>query len=59
MAQPARARVECRDFPGLATRPDASDLPPGAAVVQENLATTQEGALVTRPGCRAVTFEEE
>lgn len=59
MADQPRARVECRDFPGLASRPDATDLSPGAAVAQENVACTREGELRSRPGARQVTFEEE
>lgn len=54
-----KSAVEIRDFPGMATRPDATDLPPGAAVAQENLASHREGELRTRAGARQVTFEEE
>lgn len=59
MSQKAKDGVVIRDFPGLATRPDSLDVPAGGAVFQENLQSHAEGELVTRPGVRQVTFEEE
>lgn len=59
MSQKAKDGVVIRDFPGLATRPDSIDLPPGGAVLQENLQSHAEGELTTRPGVRQATFEEE
>lgn len=59
MGQPARQAVEIRDFPGLATEPDALDIPPGAAIVQSNMQCVREGQLSSRPGLRPVSFEEE
>lgn len=58
MGQEARQGVEARDFPGLMTALDPTDLPPGGAVVQENV-ISDEGGLRTRPGVSKVTFEEE
>lgn len=51
--------VEIRDFPGLASRYDPDDTPPGAAVEQLNLTSVKPGRLVSRDGYRPVTFEEE
>lgn len=59
MAQKPKDSVVLRDFPGLASRPDALDLPPGAGVIQENLQSHREGELRSRPGAKQVTFEEE
>jgi hypothetical protein len=55
----AKDSAVLRDFPGLASRPDALDLPPGGAILQENLQSHAEGELSTRPGTRQITFEEE
>lgn len=59
MSQKAKDGVIMKDFPGLATRPDSLDVPPGGAVLQENLQSHAEGELTTRAGVRQVTFEEE
>lgn len=59
MSQKAKDGVVIRDFPGLATRPDSLDVPPGGAVLQENLLSHAEGELTTRAGVKQVTFEEE
>lgn len=59
MATPARQVVEIRDFPGLATRPDSLDTPPGAAIFQENMQSSHEGQLRSRQGLDRIIFEEE
>jgi hypothetical protein len=59
MGQPVRQAVVMADFPGLATRPDSLDIPPGASVIQENLSSAYEGQLRSRNGVDRVTFEEE
>jgi hypothetical protein len=59
MGQPARQAVLIDDFPGLATKPDSLDIPPGAAVFQENMASSYQGELRSRNGLDRVAFEEE
>jgi hypothetical protein len=59
MGQPARQAVLIADFPGLATKPDSLDIPPGAAVFQDNLSSSQQGQLRSRGGLDRVAFEEE
>lgn len=59
MDTPSRQVVEIRDFPGLATRPDSLDTPPGASIVQENIQSSYEGQLRSRQGMTLVQFEEE
>lgn len=59
MEAPSRQVVEIRDFPGLATRPDSLDTPPGAAMLQENVASSHEGKLRSRQGLGVVTYEED
>jgi hypothetical protein len=59
MGMPAKQAVEIRSFPGLATRPDSLDTPPGAAIAQENVTSNYDGQLRSRPGASKVTFEEE
>jgi hypothetical protein len=59
MAEKPKTTEILRDFPGLMSRPDASDLPPGAAHLQINLQSAREGILESRPGLGPVTFEEE
>lgn len=59
MESPTRQVVEIRDFPGLATRPDSLDTPPGAAMFQENMASSHEGKLRSRQCLGTVTYEEE
>jgi hypothetical protein len=59
VADRPRSRLEIRDFPGLFSRPDAADLPPGAASDQKNLQSAREGELRSRAGLEPVVFEEE
>lgn len=59
MGMPTRSVVEIRDFPGLATRPDSLDTPPGTAIRQENIQSSHEGKLRSRQGLDRVNFEED
>lgn len=59
MAEKPLSKVDLRDYPGLMSRPDPTDLPLGAGVVQVNLQSSREGALESRPGLSDVVFEEE
>jgi hypothetical protein len=59
MSEKAKDGVVLRDFPGLATQPDALDVNPGAAVIQTNLQSDADGQLRTRSGVKQVTFEED
>ena len=59
MAQPQKDTVPIRDFPGLATKPDPDDLPPGGAVIQVNIMSSRPGQLRVRPGYRPLKFEEQ
>lgn len=53
-----RVRVMLTDFPGLLSKQDPDDLPPGAATVQTNLTSNTPGALRVRPGLRELIFED-
>jgi len=59
MDTPSRQVVEIRDFPGLATRPDSLDTPPGSSIIQENMQSSYEGQLRSRQGMTPIQFEEE
>jgi hypothetical protein len=59
VADRAKTRLEIRDFPGLSSRPEAADVPPGAALVQTNLQSAREGELRGRAGLEPVEFEED
>jgi hypothetical protein len=49
--------ADLRAWPGLATNADPHDIPPGAAVVQENAQCISPGKLTPRKGMRPVIFE--
>ena len=57
MGQKAEAQVVLKDFPGLVTKADPLDLPPGAAKDQRNAISTVPGELNVRPGVRQLQFE--
>ncbi len=59
MSQPAKTSVEMKDFPGLASKPDADDLAPGGAQVQVNLMSARPGQLRSRPGYQQLAFDDE
>ena len=48
--------MKATQWPGLITNADPHDLPPGAAVVQENFSSRVPGKLVGRKGIRPVMF---
>lgn len=50
--------VKVWDFGGLVTRPDADDIPMGAATLQTNMTCIKASELSLRPGLRQVNFEE-
>jgi hypothetical protein len=59
MGQLPRQAVSARDFPGLSTRTDPTDLGPGAAREQTNAQSHHPGELRVRAGVRRLTFQEE
>lgn len=59
MGVPARVKVEIRDFPGIQSREDPDDVPPGAAVEQVNAQSHHPMELRVRPGVVELSFEEE
>ena len=59
MGQLPKQSVQARDFPGLATRVDPTDLEPGAAREQTNCQSHHPGELRVRPGVKRLVFEEE
>lgn len=58
MAKPPKESVAVKDFPGLGTKQDPDDLPPGGAVIQVNFMSSRPGQLRVRPGYRPLVFEE-
>lgn len=59
MAEKPKARVEIKDFPGLATSIDPDDMPPGSATIQTNIGTDAFGSLSVRQGYKEVSFQDE
>lgn len=59
MADEAQRASVADDFPGLITNADSSDIPPGAAEVQVNIACIRFGEMQVRLGLRQITFEGE
>ena len=59
MGLPAAGSVVMKDFSGLASKPDADDLTPGASQVQINAISANPGELRVRSGYQVLTFEEE
>lgn len=57
MTPEAPARVEIKDFQGMATDIDPHDAPSGLAVVQVNLEGMKRGQAESRRGYRKVRFE--
>ena len=54
----SRQAVEVREFLGLVSNRDPSDLEPGQAREQVNLAVINPGELLVRRGYRVVQFED-
>lgn len=59
MSEPARTEVAIRNFRGMATAPDPTDLQPGLAEIQVNVNGQRPGQLEVRRGLREVEFESE
>lgn len=49
---------EMANWPGLMTNADPHDIPPGAAVVQNNCFTRRAGELTVRRGLGVVEFDD-
>jgi hypothetical protein len=54
-----RSLVSIRNFSGMASNVDASDLKAGLSTLQTNVAAIQMGRMEVRRGLREVTFEDE
>lgn len=53
------SRVDITDFPGLVTKADSRDIPPGAAQLQVNAQSERAGELRPRRGLKLVVFDAE
>lgn len=53
------ARVQMRDFAGLVTNIDPSDVRPGTAREQVNVMSARPAMLETRPGFLPVQYEDQ
>lgn len=59
MGVPADSNVPIRDFNGMASNVDPTDLKPGISQRQVNVNGLQRGQLEVRRGLRRVDFEQE
>jgi hypothetical protein len=59
MSEPAQVEVAIKDFRGMASNVDPTDLQPGFAEIQVNVNGYQRGQLEVRRGLREVEFEAE
>lgn len=59
MSEPARTEVAIRDFRGMASTPDPTDIDPGFSEIQINVNGFRRGELEVRRGLREVVFEGE
>ena len=57
MSDRPRKSVEIREFPGLVSNLDPTDIPPGYGIVQTNVTCVVEAEMDTRGGYRVVSFE--
>lgn len=55
----ADSNLEIKDFSGMASNADPTDIPPGMSQVQINVSSIRRGQLEIRGGLRKVTFENE
>jgi hypothetical protein len=58
MGEPARNVVLIRDFRGMASNFDPSDIQPGTSQLQINVNGLKRGQLEVRHGLREIRFEE-
>lgn len=59
MAEIPRTARQIKDFRGMATNPDPTDLQPGIAELQINCNGYRRGQIEVRRGLREVTFEDD
>jgi hypothetical protein len=59
MSEPAQTEVAIKDFRGMASNVDPTDLQPGYSQIQFNVNGFQRGQLEVRRGLREVEFEAE
>ncbi len=58
MGEPARQEVSIKQFAGMATNVDRTDIKPGVSVIQVNVNATKVGQIEVRGGLRPLRFEE-
>lgn len=59
MGEPVRHALEIKEFTGMFSNYDPTDIPPGASRLQVNVQGYTKGVLEVRRGVRQVEFEEE
>lgn len=59
MSEPAQTEVAIKDFRGMASNLDPTDIQPGFAEIQINVNGFKRGQLEVRRGLRELTFEAE
>ena len=57
--QKPQSRVEMRDFAGLVTNIDPTDVRPGTAREQVKVMSARPAMLEVRPGFQAVKYEDQ
>ena len=55
----AKNTVKIRDFQGMASNFDPTDIQPGVSQLQINVSGYQRGKLEVRLGIREITYDEE
>ena len=59
MAKAARSEIVFRDFRGMASNVDPTDIQPGYSRIQINVDGRTRGELEVRRGLKAILFDEE
>ncbi len=59
MGDPARSEIAFRDFRGMASNADPTDIQPGYSTVQINVDGRIRGTLEVRRGLRVIKFDDE
>lgn len=59
MAEKALAEVMIKDFSGMASNVDPTDLRPGLAVLQVNVKSIRKGELILRRGLQELSFDAD
>lgn len=57
MSDIPKQQHDATDFSGINLQADVTDIEPGGSQDQVNIGCDQEGALLVRLGCRAVSFD--